>query len=1041
MTITMVWGDKMKITIDNEEVLCDKNFTIEEEMLNTSSVILNNVYPATWEQDKDYTSRFYYPKDYSKCKIFNEIVHPTTREDIEGTNFSINVDTTKQYQVQTLKGQTTQSGTPTPTTPQPINITTGRQVVSVMGKNVFNANDTHYARYPTSNLITINENNITFETTTNANGFVWWNIPIQPKQLTISYGDLVETTTNANNRVQYLFSDTPITTYSNDIVNGTAIDKTNKYATITPTKNYLVLILRVQNLLSYTISNLQIAYGTDTTYEEYKGNDYEINLGKNLFYINDCSLSQNGGVVSVSNGNTITITGTFSTGTNIFFDSYVNFTNANTQLGNAMTLSVQNIVNSGTTSITPNRLFLGSVDTLLYMQPNQTTGIITKTLDETLTRCRLYVPAGTYNTTFNIQLEKGSQPTLYSPYKTPIYLGKIGTYQNYIFRNTPTNPLYDSNLEEGQWYIHKEIGRVVLNGSDTTFSGISGTRNTGYSRFYVSVSNPLRQPSNVVGKVMCNRLVAGTLDDTYLGNEVITSWDGGDRLYLYINDIATYNLNNANTWLQTHNMVICYALATPTNTLIEDEELINQLNSIELLEGLNNVSVSSPYLPFIMSLMYNYQEGYTEEDILFCGVVENTGNISLNPRHPHYCNLQVLDFKTFLSEGETLDFVIYEKTILEAINQVIGTISDYGFVLGNVNILHEDDVIGAYSTKDKTAYDVFNYIADITQSRWTTRMIDENTVAIDFYDPSLMPEGTGIDYTQEWFCDNNIIDMSFSYSSRDYRNKQVMLSGEVYANIETTEIIVADGYQTQFNTTGKIGYVSSLLLNGNPATIITKEEYDLGYEGDFVYQPGNTYFESVNLVSTGAIITIVYFAIIEGREVVLNQEEISRVSEMIDRKGVIARYENRNDATTTQELQAIGQSYLKYKGNPEVLLKVETLNNIWNIGERVEFDSPLEELTTEYMVKKKTINYITTQDNIFYTYELSSSFNSETEINYFDNQRSKMMGNIGAGEYISRNIDIENTANVIFYNLEVNEVEIDGNSTLQSELQTPLGVE
>lgn len=320
-------------------------------------------------------------------------------------------------------------------------------------------------------------------------------------------------------------------------------------------------------------------------------------------------------------------------------------------------------------------------------------------------------------------------------------------------------------------------------------------------------------------------------------------------------------------------------------------------------------------------------------------------------------------------------------------------------------------------------------------------MVDENTVAIDFYDPSLMPQGTSIDYTQEWFCDNNIIDMSFSYSSRDYRNKQVMLSGEVYANIETTEIIVADGYQTQFNTTGKIGYVSSLLLNGNPATIITKEEYDLGYEGDFVYQPGNTYFESVNLVSTGAIITIVYFAIIEGREVVLNQEEISRVSEMIDRKGVIARYENRNDATTTQELQAIGQSYLKYKGNPEVLLKVETLDNIWNIGERVEFDSPLEELTTEYMVKKKTINYITTQDNIFYTYELSSSFNSETEINYFDNQRSKMMGNIGAGEYISRNIDIENTANVIFYDLEVNEVVIDGNSTLQSELQTPLGVE
>ncbi len=128
----------MKITINNEEVLCNKDFTIEEEMLNTSSVILNNVYPATWEQDKDYVSRFYYPPDYSKCKIFNETYHPEEKSTASGTNFTLNnVDTTKQYQVQTLKGQTSQTGTPTPTSPQPINITTGRQVVSVRGKNWF----------------------------------------------------------------------------------------------------------------------------------------------------------------------------------------------------------------------------------------------------------------------------------------------------------------------------------------------------------------------------------------------------------------------------------------------------------------------------------------------------------------------------------------------------------------------------------------------------------------------------------------------------------------------------------------------------------------------------------------------------------------------------------------------------------------------------------------------------------------------------------------------------------------------------------------
>ena len=59
----------MKILINNEEVLCDKDFTIQEEMLNTPSVILNNVYPKSWETTKDYTTNFYHPDDYSKCLI------------------------------------------------------------------------------------------------------------------------------------------------------------------------------------------------------------------------------------------------------------------------------------------------------------------------------------------------------------------------------------------------------------------------------------------------------------------------------------------------------------------------------------------------------------------------------------------------------------------------------------------------------------------------------------------------------------------------------------------------------------------------------------------------------------------------------------------------------------------------------------------------------------------------------------------------------------------------------------------------------------
>ena len=75
-----------------------------------------------------------------------------------------------------------------------------------------------------------------------------------------------------------------------------------------------------------------------------------------------------------------------------------------------------------------------------------------------------------------------------------------------------------------------------------------------------------------------------------------------------------------------------------------------------------------------------------------------------------------------------------------------------------------------------------------------------------------------------------------------------------------------------------------------------------------------------------------------------------------------------------------------------------------------------------YLVRKIDINYIATTGDIFYTYEMISSYNDENAINYFDNQRYKKEGNIEKGSYIDRNIDIENTANIIFYDEYIKEI-------------------
>ena len=317
-------------------------------------------------------------------------------------------------------------------------------------------------------------------------------------------------------------------------------------------------------------------------------------------------------------------------------------------------------------------------------------------------------------------------------------------------------------------------------------------------------------------------------------------------------------------------------------------------------------------------------------------------------------------------------------------------------------------------------------------------MVDENTIAIDFYDPSLMTKVDPIEYTQEYFEENEILDMSFNYSTKDYRNKQIMTSDEVYGNIELTETKIADGYSTTYVCDNQIGNITGITVNGVAKSVVTKEQKKYGISGDFIYQPGENIFTSNTTLSTGSVLVVFYYPIVKGREIILDSAESSRIGTQIDRKGTISRYENRNDTTSSQELQKIGQSYLKFKGKPQITLKVISTMNLFNIGEVVNFESPITELSVDYMVKNKTINMYINGEKTFYTFELVNNFNSEDEINYFDNQRAKSQGNIGEGEQITRNIDIESTALIKFYDTSIEEVSIGTLTTLDFQLDSVL---
>ena len=738
----------LKILINNEEVVCDKQLEIKEEMLSTSSCILNNCYPKSWENTKDYTKQYYYPKDYSKCLIYNSKEPQTiTQSGITLTFDDLINPTLQDLQI---KGNTLQTGTPTPDNPIPIQTVTGEQVIQVTNNNI--------------------------------------------------------------------------------------------------TTNY--------------------------------------------------------------------------------------------------------------------QLSLGSIE-----------------------------------------------------------LCKIGNYQDYIYK------------ENGTWYLHKEIGKVVLNGSETMSVAKTGTANWYYDITKPTGINTDSTPSQNNAK--CDYYPISAVGNSNTNQGIYVVKDSGKIRIRYGTEDTTTNFKN---WLSSHNVSVYYVLATPTTTEITDTTLINQLENISITKGNNVITTENNTLPFDVSMTV-YDSGV---NLLFSGVVKNTGNINLNPRYPHYCSLEVLDFKTFLSECDQLDFVISDKTITEAIEQTIRAIENYGFVVGNINI-NDNTIIGAYSTQEKTPYDVFQYLADISQSKWYTRLVNENTVAIDFYDPIAMQRGIDLDFSDnEFACENNIEDLSFNYGTYDYRNKQIMLSNQVFGGTDFEETIVADGYNKIFNTTTPIGILKGITVNGSSSTFATNEDKEMGVEADFYYTPGQTQIESNENDGTypaNTIIIVGYTPLVKGRQVISDTTEINRIATQTGRNGTISRYEKRNDVLSSDELELIGNSYLKYKGTPEINLTLVTKDiDLYNIGQIVYFNYPnIQDLSKDYMVKSKRTKIINTATdwNIWYTYTLTSNFNSENAINYFDNQRAKSSGNIKVGEYITRNVDIEDSCMIIFSNPNATEITITDDNILNASLNAP----
>ena len=186
---------------------------------------------------------------------------------------------------------------------------------------------------------------------------------------------------------------------------------------------------------------------------------------------------------------------------------------------------------------------------------------------------RLYKSGGHFTNPETPMIEYGSTATSYEPYQGQSYtvnlgsieLCKLGTYQDYIYKSG-----------DG-WYVHKEIKKVLLDGSTETWYGAT---------FYNKVRAQLNVPDILI--ISSNSDFVGVCDHFYKDVHVFGA-DINDGMFCQFHDTnqiywcapsSCTTLPEFRTWLGNNNTLFYYVLATPTDTKITDSTLVGQLNAL-----------------------------------------------------------------------------------------------------------------------------------------------------------------------------------------------------------------------------------------------------------------------------------------------------------------------------------------------------------------------------------------------------------------------------------------------------------------------------
>lgn len=386
-----------------------------------------------------------------------------------GTGTNITLNNTLEAPIKSeLLGNTSQNGTPTPDSPVEIVNATGNSNVKVINRNLLNVTDAVEA---TTNGVTYRRENQTYYLSgTNTKTDTVWVLPnnmitdlpifeIGEKYTLKITGNIpngVYLQVNARNQ-----SNTNYSLWSQISDNNAhTITIGNEYKT---TAQVFIGIKATATDVTGSFT-VKIEKGSIATeYEAYKEQNYEVNLGKNLFNYNDLSSKiQTFNISGTANEFTINGVGTYQ--------YPISLKGQHTISGNWSTTNLNGDVRLIYEDDTFDNIFSSYSST-------STSGNIN--FQSNASKNIKVIQFRTFNssniTLTDFQIEKGSTATPYSPYFTPIELCKIGDYKDRIYKSG------------GKWYLENKHSKIdSYNGETITTDYISttGGLDTGATIYY-----------------------------------------------------------------------------------------------------------------------------------------------------------------------------------------------------------------------------------------------------------------------------------------------------------------------------------------------------------------------------------------------------------------------------------------------------------------------------------------------------------------------------------------------------------------------------